>query len=77
MAERTREPRPLAPVGPPDAPSPAPAAVRSRLVAALAAAIAEDVRQYPEGPPAEASATSGTASNRRRPERIVYGRLHG
>jgi hypothetical protein len=77
MAERTHERPALAPAGASAAPSLAPEAVRSRLVAVLAAAIAEDVRQYPEGPPAEASATSGTASNRRRPERIVYGRLHG
>jgi hypothetical protein len=52
----------------------------SALARILAAALTADVREYREGPPAEqsaeASATSGTASNRRRPERIVSGRLH-
>jgi hypothetical protein len=48
----------------------------SELARVLAQALAADIRQWPDGPPAEASATSGTVSNRRRPERIVSGRLH-
>jgi hypothetical protein len=50
--------------------------LRSRVVAALAAALAEDIRQWPDGPPAEGSVPSGTACDRRRPERVVFGRLH-
>lgn len=48
----------------------------SELSRILAAALAADVREFPEGPPAEVSVTSGTGSNRRRPERIISGRLH-
>jgi hypothetical protein len=39
-------------------------------------ALALGAEQYPEGPPAKASATSGTGTSRSRPERIITGRLH-
>jgi hypothetical protein len=42
----------------------------------LARALALDVEQYPEVPPAEVSATSRTGTSRRRPDRIISGRLH-
>jgi hypothetical protein len=48
----------------------------SELVRILARALALDVEQYPEAPPTDGSATSRTGSSRRRPERIISGRLH-
>lgn len=48
----------------------------SELARLIAQALAADVRDYPEGPPAEVSVTSGTGTNRSRPERIISGRLH-
>lgn len=41
----------------------------------LARMLALDVEQYPKGPPAEVSDISRTGSSRRRPERIITGRL--
>jgi hypothetical protein len=46
------------------------------LARILAAALVADVREHPNGPPAEVSATLRTACGRSRPERIVSGRLH-
>jgi hypothetical protein len=46
------------------------------LARILARALALDIEEYPEGPSAEASATSGTGGNRSRPERIISERLH-
>jgi hypothetical protein len=51
----------------------------SDLVRLLATAIAADLREFPDGPPAEASALSATPrtrNSRSGPDRIVSGRLH-
>ena len=48
----------------------------SELARILAAALAADVREYPDGPPAEVSVTSGPGSNRLTVAPIVTGKLH-
>jgi hypothetical protein len=48
----------------------------AELARILAQALAANLREYPDGPPAEPSATSGTRTSRSRPKPIISGTLH-
>ena len=47
-----------------------------RLVQLIAELLAIDIRVYPNGPPAEPSATSGPRYSRTMPDRKISGQLH-